>query len=299
MLYAMQRHELGDVDLVLSSSTFAAKFVRTPPGAVHVSYCYTPFRLAWDSTAYARAYGPAGRAAIAVASRILQPIDRRAARRVNVWLTMTDETRRRVRAAYAADAEVMPPPIDCARFTPSARREDRYLVVSRLEPYKRVDIVVEAFNRMGRSLLVVGDGSMAGRLRALARPNITFRTSVPDEELRDLYGTSRAVVFPQVEDYGLVPLEAVASGTPVIAFGAGGVLDTMIPAATPGDAPHATALFFREQTPDAVCTAVEAFDACRFDVTFLRAHALRYDKPAFIRKLREAANRAVSARRGR
>jgi glycosyltransferase involved in cell wall biosynthesis len=299
LLHAMRRHDLGHIDVVLSSSTFAGKFVRTPPGGTHVCYCYTPFRLAWDSAAYAQSYGAVGRAAITLAGRILRPIDRRAADGVNAWLTMTQETRRRVRAAYGADADVIPPPIDCARYEPSGRREDRYLVVSRLEPYKRVDVVIEAFNRLGRALVVVGDGSMAGRLRSQARTNITFRSGVPDEELKELYETSRALIFPQAEDYGLVPLEAIASGTPVIAFAAGGVLQTMIPALHPDRAPQSTALFFQQQRPEDVCAAVEAFEGYRFDPGFLRTHALKFDKPAFISRVRQAVERFVSERPGR
>jgi glycosyltransferase involved in cell wall biosynthesis len=297
LLYAMRHHQLGDVDCVLSSSTFAGKFVRTPPGATHVSYCYTPFRLAWDSMAYASSYGAVGNAMVTLAGRLLRPIDRRAADGVHAWLTMTEETRRRVRAAYGADADVVPPPIDCARYHSSPTREDRYLVVSRLEPYKRVDVVIEAFNRLGQPLVVVGDGTMAGQLRARARTNITFRRGVADEELRELYATSRAVLFPQAEDYGLVPLEAIASGTPVIAYGAGGVLETMIPATDPERSPEATAIFFREQTPEAVFRAIETFDRYRFDPAFLRAHALRFDKPAFIARLKEVVELALNERR--
>lgn len=299
LLHAMRRHELGDVDLVLSSSTFAAKFVRTPPGATHVCYCYTPFRLAWDTNAYAQGHGVLRRAALELAGRALRPLDRWAADQVQHWLTMTAETRRRIRAAYGADSGVIPPPIDCARYTASATHADRYLVVSRLEPYKRVDVVVEAFNRMGRALVVVGDGTMAGPLRAQARTNITFRSGVSDEELRELYATSRALIFPQVEDYGLVPLEAIASGTPVIAYAAGGVLQTMIPAAHPDRAPQSTALFFQQQRPQDVCAAVEAFEDYHFDPGFLRTHALRFDKPAFIARVRQAVVRFVSERPGR
>ncbi|MFI5398674.1 MAG: glycosyltransferase [Candidatus Binatia bacterium] len=299
LLYAMRRHDLGDVDLVLSSSTFAGKFVRTRDGATHVSYCYTPFRLAWDSSAYTSSHHAPNRAMLALAGRILRPIDRRAATGVDTWLTMTEETRRRVHTAYGVDAEIIPPPVDCSRYRASSQRQDRYLVVSRLEPYKRVDVVVEAFNQLGRALVVVGDGTMAGRLRAQARTNITFLSGVSDEDLRELYSTSRAVVFPQVEDYGLVPLESIASGTPVIAYAAGGVLGTMIPAADPDQAPLSTALFFRQQRPEDVCSAVQAFEGYDFDPVFLRTHALRFDKPQFIAHVRQAVERAVSARRAR
>jgi glycosyltransferase involved in cell wall biosynthesis len=286
-LWAMRRQLLKGFDVVLSSSTYAGKFVRVAPGTVHVCYCYTPFRLAWDSDSYNRGHrGALVRLGVRAAGALIRPWDRRAAARVDHFVTMTETTRARIRRAYGSDSLVIPPPIDCSCYSPGGQRSNRFLIVSRLEPYKRVDVLVEAFNRLGEPLCIVGAGSQRARLRALAQPNIEFRVDVPDDELRRLYATARALIMPQEEDYGLVALEALASGTPVIAYGVGGVRDTMIPAKRPEEAPHSTALFFAEQTADAVVAAIHAFADYRFRSDFLRAHAERFDKGAFITRMR-------------
>jgi glycosyltransferase involved in cell wall biosynthesis len=297
-LLAMDRLRLRDVDVVLSSSTFAAKFARAVAPAVHVCYCYTPFRLAWDPASYmSPGRGSIARLGLRVASRLARTADRHAAARIDRFLTMTETTRERIQAAYGRHAEVIPPPVDCGSFTPDpGRRTDTFLVVSRLEPYKRVDIVIEAFNKLGLPLLVIGDGTQAARLRAAAARNVTFRAGVSDGELREIYARARAVLFPQSEDYGLVPLEALASGTPVVAYGNGGVLETMIPAREPTQAAHATAVFFHEQTPAAVTEAIRSFNSYAFDSAFLRAHAERFDTPAFIARVRRAVADAVGGK---
>jgi glycosyltransferase involved in cell wall biosynthesis len=286
-LWAMERQFLRGFDVVLSSSTFAGKFLRVPHGTVHVCYCYTPFRLAWDVASYRQEHHSLlARLGLVAAGALIRPWDRRAASRVDHFVTMTETTRARIRRAYGRDSLVIPPPIDCARYRPSGQRSNRFLTVSRLEPYKRVDLVVQAFNLLGEPLSIVGAGSQGARLRACARPNIEFRTTVSDDELRNLYATARALVMPQEEDFGLVALEALASGTPVIAYGAGGVRDTMIPADRPEEAPRATALFFAEQSAEALVAAVRAFADYGFRPDFLRAHAERFDKAAFIARLR-------------
>jgi len=286
-LWAMERQVLKGFDVVLSSSSFAGKFVRVSPGTVHVSYCYTPFRLAWDGMSYRQAPGgPLVRLGLEAAGALIRPWDRRAAARVDHFVAMTETTRARIQSAYGRDSLVVPPPIDCTRFWPEGPRSNRFLAVSRLEPYKRVDVLVKAFNQLGEPLCIVGAGSQRGRLRALAESNIEFRSDVPDDELRNLYATARALIMPQEEDYGLVALEALASGTPVIAYGAGGARETMIPAGRPDEAPRATALFFAEQTAEAVVAAVHAFADYNFQAAFLRAHAERFDKAAFIARLR-------------
>ena len=287
VLWRMSRLQLRGYDLVLSSSTFAAKFVRVAAGTLHICYCYTPFRLAWDPASYLRpGEAPPKRWAVAGLGAVARVLDAHAARRVDRFLTMTEITRERIQRAYGRDAAVISPPIDCARYRVGTGPREGFLLVSRLEPYKRVDVAVEAFNRLRLPLTVVGAGSQFATLRRSAGANIVFRSGLSDEELRDLYARSRALVFPQEEDYGLVPLEALACGTPVIAYGAGGVLETMLPARTPADAPNATALFFTEQTPAALAAGVIAFNDYRFSPEFCRQHAERFDAPVFSARVR-------------
>ncbi len=298
VLWSMSRLKLTGYDLVLSSSTFAAKFVRVGAGTPHVCYCYTPFRLAWDPASYVTAADgwPArwGLRGLGAAGRML---DRHAAHRVDHFVTMTHVTRERIRRAYGRDALVIPPPIDCSRYQVGTGPRDGYLLVSRLEPYKRVDIVIEAFNRLGCPLRIVGSGSQERRLRERADANIVFQSGVSDAELQTLYQAARAVIVPQEEDYGLVPLEALASGTPVIAYGAGGVLETMLPAGSPGDAPRATALFFAEQSPKAVAAAITAFEGYRFSGEACRRHAERFDTRVFTARLTAYLESALASAR--
>jgi len=293
-LWAMSRLTLRGYDVVLTSSTFAAKFVRVPAGTPHVCYCYTPFRLAWDPASYDRDGQSALRhTALRAAAALLRPADRRAAARVHRFVTMTQETRERIQRAYGREAAVLRPPIDCAAYRGAFTRRGHFLLVSRLEPYKRVEVVIEAFGKLGAPLLVVGDGSQAAHLREKAGANISFLGVVGDDELRRLYAEAEAVLFPQREDYGLVPLEAIASGTPVIAYAAGGVLETMVPVTADGRADRATALFFHRQSPAAVVDAVTAFRSLRFEPAFLREHASRFDKAAFIAGIRRHVQAAV------
>ncbi len=177
------------------------------------------------------------------------------------------------------------PPVDLALFEPSGFQDDFFLLVSRLEPYKRVDIAVRAFNELGRRLLVVGDGSLRKDLEALAGRTVEFQGVVTDELLRELYSRARALVFPGEEDFGLVPIEAQASGRPVIAYGAGGVLETVT-----GD----TGIFFSPQTPEALAAAVRAFEKRTFDPGTIRAHAMKFDRTHFIGKVRRYLEECLS-----
>jgi len=285
-LWYMQKIVLKDYDLVLSSSTFCGKYVRVLPPAVHVCYCYTPFRLLWQTDSYFHGHASQikNKALLKIAE-IFRCWDYKSSQRVDFFVTMTPETNDRIRNAYGKEAKVVPPPIDCSQYKTSPVLEDYFLVVSRLETYKKVDIAVDAFNQLGRKLKIIGNGSQKGNLLRRANKNIQFVGSVSDGELKEYVARCKAVIFPQKEDYGLVPLEANASGRPVIAFGEGGICATMIPY-DGHNLSKATAIFFHNQTSDGLIQAVRDFENIHFDVDALVENARRFDKAGFATKIR-------------
>ena len=284
--HVMERLDLREYDLVLSSSATVAKYVRVPHGK-HVCYCYTPTRAIWQADTYF-----SGGLKSAVFRAVLPHLRRRdleAAQRCSRFIAISNMSRDQIRAAYRRDADVLPCPVELDRFAPAAARGDHFLLVSRLEKWKRLDYAIEAFTRLGLPLRVVGGGEEEANLRAMAGPNIEFLGALDDAGVAREYGQAKAVIFPPHLEYGLVPLEASASGTPVIAYGIGGITETMIPW-TPdrpqGGAPP-TALFFFEQTAESLMEAVRQFDACAFDERALVQHAQRWGVPEFRRRLRE------------
>jgi glycosyltransferase involved in cell wall biosynthesis len=284
---AVRRFDVAGYDLVISLSHCAAKAVRRPPGALHLSYCFSPMRYVWDL--YDDYFGP--RAGVVVRT-LMPPVaaalrawDRRT-EDVDGFIAISRHIAERIQRVYGRDADVIHPPVDTARFRPAAHPEDFYLVVAALVPYKRVDLAVAAANRLRRRLVVVGAGPEASRLRAAAGPGVEFLGWRPDAEVAELYARCRAVLFPAVEDYGIVPLEAAASGRPTIALARGGALETMIGL---GRSEAPTALFFAEQTEEALTRAIVEFEAAerRFDPAALRAHAAHFDTAVFRRRLSE------------
>jgi glycosyltransferase involved in cell wall biosynthesis len=284
---AVRALSLDGYDLVLSLSHCVAKAVRVPPDALHLCYCFTPMRYVWDlEDDYARGAGWLTRAALPPMAAALRRWDRRT-RGVDEFVAISHHIADRIRRAYGRPSEVIHPPVDVARFRLAEAIDDYYLVVSALVPYKRVDLAVAAAGRLGRRLVVVGSGPEEARLRALAGPGVTFLGRRPDAEVAELYARCQAVLFPSVEDYGIVPLEAAAAGRPTIALARGGALETMVGLDEGAEPP--TAVFFAEPTVDALAGAMTAFEAAadRFDPHALRARAERFDRPRFARHLRE------------
>ncbi len=276
-------------DLVLSSSTFLAKGIITPPETCHVCYMHNIFRLLWLRGAYETGGGKHS----VRRHGFLAPLrlwDVAASRRPDFLITNSRVTRQRIRKFYRREPEVLHPPVDTSLFQISPFQDDFFLVVSRLEPYKRVDIAIGAFNRLGHRLVVVGEGSMRTELEKQANRNIEFLGLVTDELLTELYGKCHALIFPQEEDFGLVPLEAQASGRPVIAYGAGGVLETVT---------EDTGVFFPSQTKDALIEAVVEFRKRFFDPEKIRGHALQFDKKRFREKLLLSLERHFAAFTGK
>lgn len=290
-IWAMQSLDLSAYDVVLISSTHCAKYIRARPNALVINYCHTPFRLAWHPESYQQYLQSSG-----LTKRIfdwiigqIRRIDFRAAQRTDYYIANTEAIAKRIRRFYQVkqSIEVINPPVNCHNFHLSPAPKSYYLLVSRLEYYKKVDLVVEAFNQLGYPLVIVGKGVQAAAIKTMAKANVTFRSGVSAEELADLYAGCKAFLFPQHEDYGITPLEANASGRPVIAYGEGGVLTTQIP--VQGNPTKATALFFKQQTVESLIDAVKQFEAMEnhFDSSFIRGHAEQFDERRFIERIRQ------------
>jgi glycosyltransferase involved in cell wall biosynthesis len=269
------------VDLVISSSHAAAKAIVPPPGALHICYCHAPMRYIWDDRGDYFKFGAsrhARRLALAPFKGWLRRWDRRTAERVDMFVANSAHVRDRIRAIYGRDATVVHPPVDTEYFTPAnGRRDGSGLVVSALVPYKRVDLAVHAFSTTNRVLRVVGTGTERSALERIAGPSVEFLASVSDERLRELYRTSGMLVFPGLEDFGIVPVEAQACGLPVVAFGEGGASETVLDGVT--------GVFFGEQSVSSLLEAIARRDELLFEPGDLRAHAERFGKARFRRQI--------------
>ena len=280
---AVEAFDLRGYDLVLSSSHCVAKGARPAPGALHVSYCFTPMRYVWDlyDDYFGRRARPLIRALMPPVAARLRRWDRRSSARVDSFIAISRHVASRIDRYYGRPAEVIYPPVDVQRFdVADADAGEFYLVVSALVPYKRLDLAVQAANRLGRRLLVVGSGPEERALRALAGPGVEFLGWRSDAEIAELYRRCRALLFPGVEDFGIVPLEAMAAGRPVVAFAGGGALETVVP---PGSLEPPTGLFFDTQTVDALVDALRRLEsgAVAFHPKTLRARAEEFDRPRF------------------
>ena len=279
---AVRAFDLSGYDLVLSSSHAVAKGVRVPPGALHVCYCFTPMRYVWDLyDDYFGARSPlATRLAMRPVAAWLRRWDRRTAAGVHHFVAISRFVADRIRRAYGREADVIYPPVDVSRFRVDEGPGEFYLVVSALTPYKRVDLAVEACNRLGRRLLVVGSGPEEPRLRALAGPTVELLGWRDDAQIAELYARCRALLFPPLEDFGITPLEAMAAGRPVIAFGEGGARETVVGL---GEGEPPTGLFFARQRVEDLTEAIRRFEACapQFEPKALRRRAEAFDRPLF------------------
>lgn len=258
------RLDLRAFDIVLSSTTWGAKFIPRFPSVRHTCYCYAPTRLLWKPASYEGGRSPAGplTKVVALMQTPLRALDIRAMQRADRVATTCRNMSRVLASCYGVDARVIFPPVRVESYHVARGQGEFYLSVSRLISHKRIDLAVEACRRLGRKLVIVGEGPEAAQLRKLSGGSAVFLGRVPDPELRELYGRCRAVLFPSDEDYGLVPLEAQASGRPVIAYGSGGALETVIEGRT--------GVFFKEQRIESVMEAIEAFESMDFDPAAIR-----------------------------
>ena len=314
--WAIERIDLDGFDLILSGSHCVAKGVKVPPGALHIAYIYTPMRYIWDlQNAYVGPgrMGPLSRPLLRMLAGRLRRWDLMANDRVHSFAAISRHVADRIHRHYGREAEVIYPPVETARFRIADRTDNYYLVAGAFAPYKRIDLAIEAFNRLGRRVVIVGDGQEGRRLRRMAGPTIEFLGWRPDDEVAELLAHCRALIFPGEEDFGILPVEAMACGRPVIAYGKGGVTETVVPlnsvefrvssyalsrgdpAGRPYPKPETgnrksstpTGVFFYEQTVEALIGAVELYErsADRFDPEELRAHALTFDRSIFEKRM--------------
>jgi glycosyltransferase involved in cell wall biosynthesis len=300
---AAESFDLGGYDLVISSSHCVAAGVLTPPTALHVAYLHSPMRYAWEGRAAYEAKvggGALGRLAFRAATHYLRSWDKAASVRPDLLIANSTYTRDRVRRYYRREAEVIEPPIDTPRFAgrggassherglPGAAESPHapFLVVSALVPYKRVELAVQAMRGRRERLIVVGEGPERARLTAMAPPNVTFRGWVGDEELVDLYAGCRAVIHPAVDDFGMVMVEAMAAGKPVVVSSEGGAAEIV--------RRDESGVFFDSPTVEALQAAMDRVLALghRFDPTRLRQEARRFDTAVFQRRILAAIDRA-------
>jgi glycosyltransferase involved in cell wall biosynthesis len=285
MPLAIENLDVSAYDLVVSSSYLSAKGVITSPHQLHVCYCHSPARFAWDQQHQYLAQsglttGPRGM----LAKMILHYIrgwDVQSANNVDLFLSNSQFVRQRIEKIYRRDAIPVYPPVDVSRFTLQPVKDDYYVTISRLVPYKRVDLIVEAFSRTpDRRLVVIGDGPEMAKVRRLAGPNVQVMGQQPHDVMSRHLQQARGFLFAAEEDFGIAPVEAQACGTPVIAFGRGGVTESVVPGKT--------GLFFPRQTVDDVMLAVDRFEHHTWDPVAIRKHAESFSREVFRRKFRQA-----------
>jgi len=289
MPLAIEQLDTGGHDVIISCSHAVAHGVLPKPGQMHINYVFIPVRYAWHLYhPYLQEAGIVRGPRSAVARLILHYIrmwDQLAAQRVDHFAAISQWSAANVWRVYRRQAEVIYPPVDIDGFEPSRRREDFYITVSRLVPYKRVDLIVRAFSKMGLPLVVVGDGPERRKLERLASANVRLVGTQPQEKLRRLLGEAKAYVYAAVEDFGIAPIEAQAAGCPVIAYRAGAIPETVVDGET--------GLLFSDQSPEALAEAVLAFEKSGrpFDIARLRANAERFSRARFQREFGDFVER--------
>lgn len=281
MPIALEQLDLRDYDLILSSESGPAKGIIAPPDALHVCYCHTPMRYIWNMFHdYRDGAGVLTRLVMPSLAHYLRLWDVASAARVDSFVANSTTVAGRIRRYYGLDAIVIHPPVDTAAFSPCPSSElgDYYLMAGELVSYKRPDLAVRAFNELKLKLVVIGGGEMLSEIRRLAGPTVSVLGPQPFESLKHHYARCRALIFPGEEDFGMVPVEAMASGRPVLAFGRGGATETV--------ANNETGLFFDEQSVGAITESVTRFSNMTFQPEAIIAHAQQFGREPFIRKMR-------------
>jgi glycosyltransferase involved in cell wall biosynthesis len=282
---AFRALNLQAYDLIISSSTSFAKAVKKNPHARHICFCHNVTRFLWDTETYLREYGDYRYFAPLIEQifQLMRNVDLKYAQEPDLYIANSSVVARRIQDIYHKQAIVINYPIDTNNFVYSDTKEEYYLASARMISYKRLDIIVEAFNWLGWRLLISGDGPEQARLKSKALNNIEFLGHVSDGKRKDLFSKAKSVIVAALEDYGLVPVEANASGTPVIAYGAGGVLDTQIPGKT--------GVFFKRQTPESLQTALLEARGISWDYEHIRNHAVtNFSEWAFFSKVEKIIN---------
>jgi glycosyltransferase involved in cell wall biosynthesis len=312
---AIESFDLSEYQLILSSSHAVAKGVRKEPGQLHICYCHTPMRYAWDlREQYLREAGLDRGLKGALVKAVLERIrrwDYSTASRVDYFIANSHFIKERIKRAYGREAEVIYPPVDTDKFELNTEKEDFYLAISRMVPYKKIDLIVEAFSETGRPLVVIGDGPDFDKIRAKAEGNVKLLGHQTTDVLKEYMQRARAFVFAAEEDFGIVPVEAQACGTPVIAYGKGGATETVVPLentehpeklrygagrAQNTDNPKPTGIFFYEQTSAALIDAVKLFEANEdvFVAEDIRRNSERFSIERFLTEYKEYVESRVN-----
>lgn len=279
MPYAFEQFDLSEYDLVISSNTSCSKGVLTGTGTLHICYCNTPMRYGWDFYhEYIRTKNPVSRFFVAWMMKGIRQWDRLSADRVDVFIANSYNVAKRIKKHYRRGSAVIYPPVRTQLFRKSDIQEDFYLVVSRLVPYKRVDLVVQAFNELRLPLKVIGNGSEYKKIAAIAGPGVELLGRLDDDAVLEYMCRCKAFLFPGEEDFGITPIEAQACGKPVIAYGKGGALETVIE--------NETGVFFYEQSVNAVAAAVKKSEEIEFDADVIRKHSEKFSEERFVKELK-------------
>lgn len=285
---AYESFDLSSYDVVLSTSSRFANGVLTPPGTLHINYCLTPMRFAWNYGEYVdrENLGVAARSVLPAAMHYLRLWDVAASQRVDKFIAISSVVQARIKKYYRRDAELLFPPVDAEEIPLGTGGGDEFLVVSRLVPYKRIDLAVAACSQLGVKLTVSGDGRHRAQLAAKAGPSVRFTGHVSDAERALALGRCSAFLFPGSEDFGIAPVEAMAAGTPVVAFGAGGALDTVVDGVT--------GKLFQPQTVEALAAQLVDLRPSEFHREQIRDHALRFDRKCFKEHIAQYVGQAWS-----
>jgi glycosyltransferase involved in cell wall biosynthesis len=288
---AVRFFDFSKYDLVISSSSVFMKGIHVPKDVLHINYCHTPARFLWDHMdEYLKEEAPKPlKGILRLYLKWMQGWDFRGAQRVNYFIANSRNIQNKIKAFYKRDSIVIHPFVDVDYFHPTVPKEDYYLVAGRLQGYKKADLVIELFNKLGKKLHVVGTGRALPRLQSIAKPNIEFLGRVPDHVLRDEFSGAKAYIYPQEEDFGMMPLEANASGTPVIAFGKGGALETMVDGKT--------GVFFHEQTESGLQEAVDKLEHINFLAEDLFDNAQNFSKERFKQQVQDFVETKMSERK--
>lgn len=289
MPMALEQLDLGEYDLVISSESGPAKGVIVSPEATHICYCHSPMRYVWDMyQQYTRDAGFLKKLLMAPLLHYMRLWDVTTASRVGHFIANSHYVKRRISQYYHRDARVIHPPVDTDAFSVSDRPKDYYLLVGQLVDYKKADLAVRAFNNSGKTLIIVGEGEQFHKLQKIAGPNVSLLGKQPFDRLVQYYQDCRALIFPGIEDFGIVPLEAMACGRPVIAYAKGGALETV----TDGT----SGILFKEQTEACLNSAIDYFESIEatFSPRIVRQHALSFSKEHFIAEIKEFVDQHIS-----
>ncbi|MDM0113958.1 glycosyltransferase [Variovorax sp. J22R133] len=291
MPYALESFDMTGYDLVISVEAGPAKGIIPGPDAMHICICCSPMRYIWDLyPQYRASAGPLTRAVMSLTAPSLRQWDVSTSHRVDHFIAISAIVARRIEKYYRRTSHIVHPPVNLSRFTPVAQAGDYYLCAGQITPYKRIDIAVEACTRMGKPLVVIGGGASPA-LRRLAGPTVEFLGAVDDATMTHHFAHCKALLFPGVEDFGIVPLEVTASGRPVIAYAKGGALETVVEGST--------GLFFHEQSPEAMIDAIERFEAAAgaYCPDVMQAHARTFDTEVFRARLSEHIDSLLAGQR--